>query len=206
MRKTWIALALPLTFLFVASRADATAGSGSGSAITASADAGVAPVADAGVAPVADAGVAPVADAGAVAALPDAGAVVGSGSSGSVSSGGTTGPDAGLGSGVADPATDLGTFLGQVKDAQSHCWGLEVLVLLVGAAEALSFLGKSAGIAALAFLGKGRVSIVLGAAGAVGTVAVAAYLKSASWSAAIVAAGGALLLYVHPAATGIRQG
>jgi hypothetical protein len=165
---------LALLSVFLALPAHALAdGSGSGSAAVVAVDAGVAPSSS-------DASVAPSSSdtGGAVVVAPPANATPTPAST------------------VTNPADDPGGFIAQVKNAWSAGgWALLLLVLAVGACEGLSKIDS------LKKLGAGRVSLVIGGVVAIGTALIGALTAKASWSAAIIAAGGAALAYWHQAGT-----
>ena len=114
------------------------------------------------------------------------------------------GPGSGSGSAAAssptvhDPSQDPAGYFSDLKTAKKNGWGLVVLVSVLGLCELLAAAGKK--ISALAWLGKGRVSIAIGAGAAIATTAIASLADGGSWSAVATAAIGAALLYWHPAA------
>lgn len=100
---------------------------------------------------------------------------------------------------IHDPVTDPGDFISDLKSAKRTGWPLLLLIAAFGLCEILAAAGSK--IAALAWLGRGRVSIVVGGATAVIFAAIAAVTGSGSWSAVLGAAVTAGLLYAHPAGT-----
>lgn len=118
-----------------------------------------------------------------------AGSAIGSGSS-------TVAP---LPSTLPDPTTDPGSFIQTLEAAKTHGWPFVFLIGLVGVLELAATLGKK--IPALAWLGKGRVSVVIAGATTIGLAGVAVLLHAGTWGAAMVAIGGAGLAYWHQAGT-----
>lgn len=79
-------------------------------------------------------------------------------------------------------------------------WGIGLMVGLLGLLEALALAGVKFNVAWLAWLGKGRISIVLSGATTVLTTAIAAF-SSGGWLAFLTSAVGAALGIWHPAGT-----
>jgi hypothetical protein len=100
---------------------------------------------------------------------------------------------------IHDPTQDPAGFLSDLELAKKHGWGVLVLVGVFGLCELLALGGKN--VKALAFLGKGRVSIVIGAAVSIATTSIAALANGGTWLSVLYAAGGSALLFAHPAGT-----
>lgn len=96
-----------------------------------------------------------------------------------------------------DPVADPSGYISELAAAKAQGWGVLLLVGVFGLCEILAAAGKNG---ALAWLGKGRISILIGAGVAVSTAAIVALSSSGTWFAAGYAAVGAVLLYLHPAA------
>lgn len=129
-------------------------------------------------------------DAGAAADAPSSS----SGSGSATSAQAPTPPAAAAPNLTQDPAG----FLAFLKSMLKFGWGAAVLVGVLGLCEALAALKN---VSTFAWLGKGRVSVVIGAAAAVATTMIAALVAGGAWPAVAIAGGGALLLYWHPAGT-----
>lgn len=98
----------------------------------------------------------------------------------------------------ANPVTDLTGYISELSNAKANGWGVLLLVLVFGLCELAAKAGSA--VPALAWLGKGRISIVLGGGIAVAAASIAALSSSGTWLAAGYAAVAAFLLYAHPAA------
>ena len=107
---------------------------------------------------------------------------------------------------LPDPAEHPDDFIAALKDAKTHGWPLVILYGAVGLLELAAFFGKKKSIAWLAWLGKGRVSVVIGGGIAILTAAIVALAKSGTWSAAFIAMGFAATTYWHQAGTDPAKG
>lgn len=140
-----------------------------------------------------EAGIA-LADSGAP-AVTDAGASSSSGSGSAAAAVPTT-------STMHDPATAPLQSLGDVSTLwKLGGWPLAVLGAMYLLLELAAIFGKKTSIAALAWLGKGRVSTVIAGATAIAAAALNAVGAGGAWSAALAAAAVAGLAYWHPAGT-----
>lgn len=100
---------------------------------------------------------------------------------------------------VHDPMTDPSGYISELEAAKKSGWPLFVLVGVYGLCELLAAGGKTGG--KLAWLGKGRISVVIGGAAALATSAINALAAGGTWMAVGAAALFSLLLYVHTAGT-----
>lgn len=100
---------------------------------------------------------------------------------------------------VINPVSDPNGFLSELAAfAHTNLW-LAIALGAYGVLEIAASAGKN--IAALAWLGKGRLTLVIGGGIAVIGAALSAYFGSASVQGALVAAVVAMAAYWHPQAT-----
>lgn len=128
--------------------------------------------------------------------------------------------DAGVGSGSTaissptttpiDPVTNPTGYITELEQAKASTtgWPLVVLIGVFGLAEVLAAAGTkakaanaSSPFARLAWLGKGRISIGIGAVVAIASSAIHALATGSTWNAVAFAAIASALLYAHPAGT-----
>lgn len=118
--------------------------------------------------------------------------------------------DAGAGSGSAvaaptppvlhDPTTDPAGFISQMVELwHNGGWSVALMLGVIGLLELVAWAGKTK--PSLAWIGKGRTSIVIGAATATGIAMLNAVLAGGHWSAAFVTGAGAGLTFWHIAGT-----
>lgn len=131
-------------------------------------------------------------------AIADSGSDAGSGSAVVVTAGSGSGSAATPA--IHDVTVDPASFIADVKDLwHKGGWSVGVMLLVVGALELIAYLGKNN--TKLAWLGKGRISVVVG--GATGTLVAMlnVLVGGGAWSAALMTGAGALLAIWHPAGT-----
>ena len=97
---------------------------------------------------------------------------------------------------MPDPTKDPLGFIAAVKAMWTTSWGVALALAVVGLLELLAWVGAKSGISALAWLGTGRVSVIIGAATGVLTTAIAAF-ATGGWTAFLTAVGGGVLAYWH---------
>ena len=97
-----------------------------------------------------------------------------------------------------NPVTDPSGYISELANAKANGWAALLMVIVFGLCEIAAKAGST--VPALAWLGKGRISIVIGGGIAVGAAAIAALSSSGTWLACGYAAVAAALLYAHPAA------
>lgn len=104
--------------------------------------------------------------------------------------------------GIVDPISNPSGFLDQLIGFAKTSWPLAVALSVYGLLELATIAGKN--IAFLAWLGKGRTTLVI--AGAMGVIGAAlnAYLGSGSLESALVAAVVALAAFWHPQAQAVE--
>lgn len=116
--------------------------------------------------------------------------------------------DAGVGSGSGSSAppvfhnvtSDPIGFIADMKDLwHKGGWSLALMLGVIGALELAVWLGKNN--ATLAWLGKGRTTIVIGAAAATFAAMLNAMLGGGAWQSALVTGVGAGLAFWHQAGT-----
>lgn len=99
-----------------------------------------------------------------------------------------------------DPSTDAAAFVSDVANLwHSGGWAAALMLLVVGLLELTASLGKN--VPTLAWLGKGRISLVIGGATSVGVAALAALVAGGQWVAVLTAAVAAALAIWHQAGT-----
>jgi len=105
-----------------------------------------------------------------------------------------------------DPLVNPTGYLTQLEAARKAGWPLAILVGVFGLVEVLAAVGKKAAdknatgkIAKLAWLGRGRMSVVIGAAVAISAAAIHSLATGATWIAVASAAIGSVLFYLAPA-------
>lgn len=100
---------------------------------------------------------------------------------------------------IHDPTQDPAGYLSDLEKAKSNGWGLAILVGVFGLCEVLAAAGKK--FPKLAWLGKGRISVAIGAITAITATSIAKLADGGTWMAVAYTAVGAALLYWHPAGT-----
>lgn len=95
-----------------------------------------------------------------------------------------------------DPTQNPMAFLSDVEALKKYGWAAVVTAIAIGLLELAQWAGKS--ITALAFLSKGRTTVLLGGALGIGTAALAALLGAGSWAAVALAAMTALSVLWQP--------
>jgi hypothetical protein len=100
-----------------------------------------------------------------------------------------------------DPIAHPLDFAMALKDAWSKSWGLAIGFLVYALVEVLAWAGKKQDNAKLAWLGKGRISIVIGAAAATMPTFLAAITGAGAWGAFITAIVTSVAAFWHPAGT-----
>lgn len=100
---------------------------------------------------------------------------------------------------VHDVTTDPMAYVGDLAAAKKLGWPALVLVIGVGLCEALAYFGKN--VSALAWLGRGRWSLVIGGGLAILLAACNAALAGGAYTAIGSAALFAALAYWHQAGT-----
>lgn len=129
--------------------------------------------------------------------------IPGSGSAAVISAGSAVGsaasaPTVTVPSVTADPIA----FFDQVKSLwHGGGWAVALLLGVVGVLELAAWAGGQTNISWLAWLGKGRVSLVIGGGVSVGVAMLGVLLGAGSWTAALAAAAAAALAYWHQAGT-----
>lgn len=99
-----------------------------------------------------------------------------------------------------DPTTDPSAFVADIINLwHSGGWAAALMLLVVGLLEGAAALGKS--IPGLAWLGKGRVSLVIGGATGVAAAALNALVGGGQWAAVLTALVAAALAFWHQAGT-----
>lgn len=101
---------------------------------------------------------------------------------------------------IPDPTKDPLGFYETLKVMWHTSWGVAIAVAVVGLLELLAWLGTRQSISWLAWLGVGRVSIVIGAASGILTTAIAAF-ATGGWTAFMTAIGGGILAFWHQGGT-----
>ena len=99
---------------------------------------------------------------------------------------------------IHDPSTDPAGFISDLKTAKTSGWGVAILVGVFGLCELLS---RAKLLPSLAWLGKGRISIAIGAIAAFATTSITALAGGGTWTAVALAALSSFFLYLHPAGT-----
>lgn len=99
---------------------------------------------------------------------------------------------------LVDPASNPAGFINETIAFAKSNWWIGVGLALFGFAELLALLGKD--IPLLAWLGRGRVSIVLGGSVAVLGATLQIIVSGGPVQSALFAGFAALMAYAHPAA------
>jgi hypothetical protein len=102
---------------------------------------------------------------------------------------------------LVDPTSNPAGFLNELVTFAHQNWELAAGAALYGSLRIAAYLGK--GVAALAWLGAGRVAIVIAGGSTVLGTGIQSYLSGGSLQAAFVAAVVALGVYYHPAASAV---
>lgn len=124
----------------------------------------------------------------------------GSGSAATPAPVGSAGSAAAPTSAIHNPAADPVAYISDLQEAKKVGWPLFILVGVFGLCELLAAAGSK--IAWMAWLGKGRISVVIAGLCTLTTSMIAAIAGGAAWTAVLLgAAVPAIALFAHPAGT-----
>ena len=103
-----------------------------------------------------------------------------------------------------NPATDINGYISELQNAKQSGWPLVVLVAVFGLCELLAAAGSK--VAALAWLGTGRVSIVIGGVVSISAAMINKLADGGTWVSVLLgAAVPAIALFYHPAAADVAK-
>ncbi len=103
---------------------------------------------------------------------------------------------------VHNPATDPAGYISDLENAKKTGWPLLVLVGFFGLCEILALAGKN--VPFFAWLGTGRVSVVIGGFAALTASMINTLADGGTWSSVLIGAlAPAIALFLHPAATDV---